>query len=299
MKRPLLLTGGRGFVAGSVLKQAVSAWDVHVVSRGPAPSDAAGCTWHTLEPSDGESLERLFREVHPYAVIHTAAIADIDYCEAHRDETERVNVGFTRSLAEVCRVSGARLVYLSTDNAFDGIQGFYSETTPPNPVNFYGQTKVAGERVVAERLDGAVIARVAIVMGLGAGNSFLSRMVPALESGRELGVPPDEVRSPIDVATLGQALLELAGNEFVGVIHLAGNDVLSRLDMARRIAAHLGYDPGPVVANDPSGLSGRARRPRDVSLDNALARKILKTALCGLEEGLDRALCLVRGNLSA
>jgi len=293
MSRRLIVTGARGFVAGSVIAQALGTWEVHALSRSPAFLEREGLHWHPLNIGDPAALRQCFRDVAPEAVIHTAALADIDYCEAHPDEAEQVNAEVPRQLAGLCAAVGARLIHCSTDNVFDGEQGNYSEEDPPGPLSVYARSKVKAEQYVAAMGQGAVAARVAVVMGfpvLGAGNSFLSRMVPRLASGQKLGVPNNEIRSPIDVITLGRALLELAASPYTGCLHLAGNDILNRFDMVRRIARRLNFDENLAVPNDPSGIPGRAARPRDVSLNNAKARILLKTSFCGLEEGLERVL---------
>jgi dTDP-4-dehydrorhamnose reductase len=185
---------------------------------------------------------------------------------------------------------GAKLVYCSTDNVFDGTRGLYAEDDPVNPVNTYGATKVLGEQAVRRCEVPWVIARISIVMGLpmlGDGNSFVSRLLPAFEAEGPVGVPNNEIRSPVDVVTLGRALLELAGNDWTGVIHLAGNDVLDRCELVRRVAACLGHDPARVEPNDPSTIPGRDDRPLDASLSNALARQVLKTPMLGLDAALD------------
>lgn len=290
MPKRLIVTGGYGFVAGSIIAQAVSEWDVHVFSRGTAPPAREGVSWHTLDLLDAARLAAEFETIEPGAVIHTAAIADIDYAEAHPEEAHQANVETTRNLALASARSGAKFVFLSTDNVFDGESAPYSEESPVCPINYYGQTKVEAERVTEETLDDSVIARVALVMGLpvlGTGNSFLSRMLPRLEAGEVVGVPAKEVRSPVDVITLGRALIELAGNAFTGRLQLGGLDGMTRVDMVRRIVRALGYSEDLVEPNDPTGIPGRAARPRDLVFDCTLAGKSLATPLQGLEGGLD------------
>src|SRR5690606_23214134 len=87
--------------------------------------------------------------------------------------------------------------------------------------------------------------------------------------------------------TLGRALLELAGNDFRGILHLAGSERLDRCSMARRIARRFGYGPELVVPNNPETIPNRAPRPLDVSLDNSRARMVLKTPMRGLDSGLN------------
>lgn len=289
MPKRLLVTGARGFVAGRILDQATHSWEIHALSREISSHKPVSVNWHSMNPFSSSQLTAIFNQIKPHSVIHTAAMADIDYCEAHQQEAELINIEFTRVLAECCQKNKTRLVYLSTDNVFDGVRGFYSEEDTPNPVNFYGKTKLAAEETVTQLLDSFVIARVALVMGLpiiGHGNSFLARMLDVLGSGRQLSVPDEEIRSPIDVITLAQALLELVENDFSGILHLAGNDILNRFEMAQKIAMQFGYSSSDVVPGDPTGLPGRAPRPRDVSLNNKKARSTLKAKFLGVDKGI-------------
>lgn len=298
MSKRLLLTGAGGFVAGSIIAQAGDAWEVHAVSRKPALAERAGLAWHMIDPLAEGPLENLARELRPAAMMHTAAIAGIDYCQNHRAEADLVNTTFAARMVRAAEELDCKLVHLSTDNVFDGTRGLYTEEDPPAPVNYYGQTKMAADVAVQATTIPWVIARVSLVMGLpvlGEGNSFLSRMMAVLEKGERLGVPADEIRSPVDVVTLGQSLLELAANDFTGIINMAGDEVVDRCEMVRRIARTLGCSPDLVFANDPTEIPGRAPRPVDVSLSNALAKKVLQTPTAGIAEGMKRILRLREG----
>ena len=98
MKRRLLVTGCGGFVAGSVVRQANGAWDVTALSRRDVAGIREGVRGLSFDLRGAERLVEVFGECEPDAVIHTAAIADIDYCESHREEAEEINVGVTRRL---------------------------------------------------------------------------------------------------------------------------------------------------------------------------------------------------------
>jgi dTDP-4-dehydrorhamnose reductase len=134
-----------------------------------------------------------------------------------------------------------------------------------------------------------VVARLSLVMGLpvlGTVNSFLAKMVASLKSGSSTAMPSHEIRTPVDVITVGRALLELAAGDYTGIAHLAGNDSLSRLEMGRRIAARFGFSPELVVPAQPSQLPGRAPRPRDVSLDNRRTQEKLRTPMLSPDAAL-------------
>lgn len=197
MAKRLLLTGAGGFIAGSILAQMPPGWDVVAQSRGGALSERDGLQWRKVDPLQASALDALLMEVQPHAILHTAAIAAIDYCQQHPAEAVAANVDLTQRIAGYALETGARLVFLSTDNVFDGERGAYREDEPPNPINFYGETKARAEQIV-QSVPGAVVARVSVVTGLrvlGAGNSFLNWMVqrrrrvlmsecPPMKSGR-------------------------------------------------------------------------------------------------------------------
>jgi dTDP-4-dehydrorhamnose reductase len=290
--RKCVITGGGGFVAGSVIHQAPGDWLLHALS-GKAPlAQRKGLAWHTLDLKQPDEVRRTLSEIAPDVVVHAAAIADIDFCERHPDVARAVNVGLTQAVADSCSRSGARLVYISTDNVFDGERGNYVEADPPSPINEYARTKAESEGIVAA-VAGSIVVRIAVVMGfgpLGGGNSFLERTIPMLRAGQTIIVPPEELRTPIDVITLGQALLELAAGSLAGTIHLAGSDTLDRVTLTRRIAERFGYSPGLVQPRPPAQITGRAPRPRDVSLCNAFARSVLTTPMLGFEPSLDLVL---------
>ena len=288
-RRKLLVTGAHGFVAGSVLSQAGPDWQVHAVSRGAAQAGRDNWQWHSCDPLAPGELARLFREVGPQAVIHTAAIADIDVCQAQPELARAVNIEYTRTLATLCAETGARLVFCSTDTVFDGEHAPYSEDAPPGPVNFYAETKVEAERLVGELGAQGAIARLSLVVGLpvlGAGNSFLAKTIASLKQGRTVAFSGHEVRTPVDVITLGRALLELAAGSQRGIFHLAGLSRVSRFEMAQSIARRFGFPQDLIKDQGPVTTPGWAPRPRDVSLDNRKTRAQLKTPLRTLDEGL-------------
>ena len=289
MKKKLLVTGFGGFVAGSVIAQAEDDWDVHAVDRVQIPVNQSAINYYTLDLLKKEELTRLFYKINPHVIIHTAAMADIDFCQNNKEIAEKVNVGITKTLTELCGTSDSKMILLSTDTVFDGEKGMYTEKDSPNPLNFYGETKVRAEKLVAS-LKNSVVCRLSLVMGLpvmGSGNSFLAKTIEKLKAGEGVKFPANEIRTPIDVITLGRALLELAGNDFIGTIHLAGNTRLNRFEMAQQIAETLGYDKNLIIATNSNAIEGRAPRPNDASLDNSLAKKILQTPMRSLTEGLE------------
>lgn len=293
MKKKLLVTGACGFVAGSVIAQAMLDHDVYGVGQSKLTEDVDSLKYYPIDLRESKRFSEFFDQIRPDAVIHTAAISDIDFCQKNQELAKEVNVGVTRDLIRLCKEFKTRLIFCSTDTVFDGKKGLYVEQDQPNPVNYYAETKVKCEDLIKQNLPNAVIARLALVMGLpvlGKGNSFLAKTIEKLSIGESVQFPSNEIRTPIDVITLGRALVELAGNDFVGIIHLAGNDHLTRFEIALRIAKRLGYSLDLILPTNSSIMKGRVPRPSDVSLDNSKARHELDTPMMNLLEGLELSL---------
>lgn len=290
----LLITGFNGFVAGSVIVQARGTWEIHGVGRSAAPGgEHPGIYYHTMDLLDEEQFSPLFNEIRPDAVIHAAAMANIDVCQVNQVEAEQANVGITKNIARLCQKNSIKLVFCSTDTVFDGIKGDYTETDQPHAVNYYAETKIKAEQLVLSASPQNVVARLALVMGLpviGKGNSFLADTIEKLKKGLQLPFPANETRSPIDVITLGSALIELAGNQFGGIIHLSGCTKINRYEMGLKIATTMGFPADLIISANSNAMPGRAPRANDASMDNSIARRILKTPMLTFAEGLNHTL---------
>jgi dTDP-4-dehydrorhamnose reductase len=289
----LLITGLNGFVAGSIVAQARKTWEVHGVDITEAMGLPTNVHGHQLDLMDKDKVAALFHQISPNAVIHTAAMANIDVCENNKELAWKVNVEITETIAGLCQTKGIKMIVCSTDTVFDGEKGHYSETDLPAAVNHYAKTKIEAERIVLAASSKNVVARLSLVMGMpvmGKGNSFLAETIERLKRGEKVKFPENEIRTPIDVVTLGAALTELAGNDFGGIIHLSGNTRINRYEMAIHIAKTLGYDAGLVEGTNSNALAGRAPRPNDASMENGLAKSILKTPMLTLDEGLNLTL---------
>ena len=295
MAKKLMVTGYGGFVAGSTVWQAIRSgeWDVYALSLIEAPEERSNFHCLQFDLCDSARLTESFREIRPDAVIHTAALADIDYCQNNQADAEKINVGVTRTLAGLCADAGIKMVLCSTDSVFDGVKGMYTEEDMPQALNFYADTKIRAEQIVRETVAKGVVTRLSLVMGLpvlGAGNSFLAKMFDSLAKSEQVKFPANEIRTPVDVITLGRAFLELAGNDFTGLVHLAGSTRINRYEMACQIAEKLGFSPDLVIATDSNAMPGRAPRPNDASLSNAKATAVLQTPMQTLMSALDLVL---------
>ena len=286
--KKLLITGSNGFVAGSVIQQA-KGLEIIGIARAEKPVDAANMKYERMDLLETENLARLIETIKPDTVIHCAAVANIDFCENNPGIAEQVNVGITQTIAAACSRCGTKLIFCSTDTVFNGKKGNYTEADSPDPVNVYAITKAKAEQVVLNASPINVVARLALVTGLpvlGRGNTFLPEMIEKLSNDIKIQSPQNEIRTPIDVITVGKSLFELAQNDFGGIIHLAGNTKINRYEMIKQITGLLGFSQQLIIPSNSNAIPGRAPRPNDASMDNMVAKQILKTPMLSLQDGL-------------
>jgi dTDP-4-dehydrorhamnose reductase len=283
----VLVIGARGFVGERVARAARSRYAVveaDLVAAG-------GAEEIPVDVTSDDSVARVFDAVKPAIVVHAAAIADIDRCEREAALADGVNRGGAIRVARACRAAGARMVFLSTAAVFDGTWHGYAEDDPVNPLSVYGRTKAAAEEGLLAELPEAVIIRPALVVGFSsrAGtNALLNRLAGALEAGKQVAVPEDESRNPIDAVTLSEAILKLAETaEARGVFHIGATAAISRFEMSRRLAVLWGFAP-ELVVRQAGAPAGRAPRGADHFLLTGKICAVAGMRMPGCDEVLER-----------
>jgi dTDP-4-dehydrorhamnose reductase len=250
----LLITGGGGLLGRELVERAPArGWEVRATWWSSQPDLPA--EWLHADVRDATAMAAAVEDVD--AVIHTAYRQGEDEWSTNVDGSECV----ARASA------GTRLVHLSTDLVFDGLRGRYRENDPVAPANAYGRSKAEAELRVAAAQPAATIARTSLLYG-GPEPGPQERLAA---EGTTFFV--DEIRSPVRVGDLAEALLELVPLELPGLLHLGGEDDVSRFDFA----VALGADPARIERAHTS-----PDRAPDVSLDSSRARGLLRTRLRGV-----------------
>jgi len=254
------------------------------------PSDAVdGGDLPEFDVTDAEATRRTIESARPDIVVHAAALTDTRLCEDDPDLANRVNGLGTRNVALACRDAGAALVYVSTNEVFDGLKSEpYVESDAPNPINAYGRSKLEGEeeaRAVVERL---YIVRTAWLYG--GGRDFPSKILAVASQQSELTVVTDEVATPTYARDLAKAIAQLVERDAYGVYHLTNSGECSRYEWAREVlrlagrsdvtvkpttlAEYKPYPPKPpytVLRNEAGARLGITLRPWQVALAEGFA----------------------------
>jgi dTDP-4-dehydrorhamnose reductase len=226
----------------------------------------------------------------PGIVVHTAAQTNVDLCEKNRELARRANVEATANVVEACLRVGAKLIFVSTDYVFDGEKGDYQETDQPNPIDFYGVTKLEAERIVA-KLPTRLIVRTSVLYGWHPSKlNFATWVLQGLSEDRSLRIVRDHVNSPTFSDNLAMAIRAAIERGVTGVLHIAGSERVSRFEFACRLAKKFNLDEALLVPVEMRDLDWVARRPRDSSLNVGKAEKELGIELFGVDSGLEEML---------
>lgn len=262
----ILVTGANGLLGVKIVELATT--QGFEVYRTDIDSPANTKSYVRLDLTDREAVLSSCRDLRPEAIINTAALTDVDFCEREKNAAIRVNADVAGYLAEAAKIVGAHMVQVSTDYVFDGEKGMYGEEDEPNPINNYGYSKLLGERKVASAAGSWCVARTSVIFGWGreSRSNFATWVLGGLRAGKKLTVVTDQYASPTFNLNLAEMLLEMSKRKLQGIYHTVGRDRINRYDMAVKIAAVFGLDQTLVSPTSSSDISWLAKRPRDSSL---------------------------------
>lgn len=207
-------------------------------------------TTHACDILDRPTLHRIVAEFKPDLIIHPAAYTNVDGCARDPDLAYRVNALGTRNVALACQSADCPLVYISTNEVFDGQRRRdepYLEFDPPNPINAYARSKLAGEQFTRDLLTRFYIVRTAWLYGRG-GKNFVTKIIELANKNGRLRVVSDEIGSPTFADDLAQAIARLIETGAYGIYHLVNAGAASRYEFALKILeltgrAHIPVEP--------------------------------------------------------
>ena len=229
-------------------------------------------------------------------VMHLAAKSDVDGCEKDKELGEagsawKINVDGTKNIAEICKETGKKIIYFSTDFVFNGSKpkgDSYSEEDMPDPINWYAHTKYQGELAVEQSGADYVIVRIAFPYrkSFGAKKDFFRSIYESLQKGKKIEAVGDEYFSPTLIDDISLAIGQLIRNDLMGIYHVVGSDYLSSYEAALKIAEIFGFPKDLIEKTKREDFfKGRAPRPFNSTLGNdKIAR--LGVEMRSFEEGL-------------
>lgn len=296
MPPKLLITGATGLLGSHILRGARENWHpvgtYHRTTRRQAQYFFGQVDHGRIELGDYSETKAMIADVQPAAVIHTAAITDLDYCEKYPDESLRINMHAATNLAALCSDEDIPFLFTSADLVFDGSSAPYAEDDPPTPINVFAEHRALAEEGILAAYADAVIIRLPLLTGysLLGRESFYRQLVAAFRAGQEVTLFGDAVRTPVSAEVAAHGLLQIAGSGFeddvniaetdrvIGRLHLGGRDPISLYELGLLTLRILGLNEQlavPIsVLDSYAGLLQTpflAARSANVALDSTRA----------------------------
>ena len=274
-----LVIGADGLVGRHLAAALVDANVVRTYRR-----DAAGGL--KLEITDSGAVTRVIRESRPDVIFLAAADAYVERCEREPVQTRRVNVDAARVVASSAQACGAYLVVFSSEYVFDGVAGPYLEEDERRPINEYGRQKVFLEDIALETGRGLVCRTSAVFGDDPRRKNFVCQLVDRLRKHESFEVPSDQVVTPTYAPSLARAVVRLAEQAETGIYHVAGPDIMGRVEFARLVVDAFRLDASLLRPRPTKELGLSATRPERAGLRTEKVRRYLGASLTGPADAL-------------
>jgi dTDP-4-dehydrorhamnose reductase len=236
--------------------------------------------------TDSDAVRKIIGKSRPDAVLNCAAYNLVDDAERDPGPAFAINATSVKHLATACRETGALLVHYGTDYVFDGQKGApYTEGDPTCPINNYGKSKLAGERVLEETLSRFLLFRVSWVFGEGKQN-FLYKLLQWAAGGGTLRVVDDQVSIPTSTRDIVRLTLSAMQANLSGTFHMTASDYASRYEVARYFLEKMGKAK-TLVPVSTDYFPSPAKRPLFSALSNAKLAGALNAEIPDWKSGVD------------
>lgn len=262
----ILITGANGLLGQKLISQLQSEKGLEFLatSRGVPRFLFKNVPYQSLDIENKTEVNEVVGSYKPDVIIHTAAMTNVDTCEQNKEACWSANVTAVDNLVNAAEAHKAFFIHLSTDFIFSGEAGPYSEEATGNPVNYYGESKLASEEVVKKCRTSWAIVRTVLVYGITPGMSrsnIILWVKEGLENGKTLQIVDDQVRSPTLAEDLAAGCLLVAKKKAEGIWHISGKDILTPYDMAIKTANYFSLDKSLINKTDSSKFKQPAKRP--------------------------------------
>lgn len=300
----ILITGANGFLGYYLTQQLLQkGHEVIATSKGECRlpfHEENNFIYATMDFTDPFAVHDVFEKFKPEVAIHAGAMSKVDECELNQWDCYLANVEGTLAVLLNAAEYKSHFVFISTDFIFDGERGMYKEDDEPNPVSFYGKTKLEAEDAVKEyEYDWAVV-RTILVYGkpFTGKENILTVVKEKLEKGERYNVVDDQFRTPTYVEDLAAGIVSIIEKKVRarpddpvgrGIYHLSGKDMLTPFQMACMTADHLNLDKSLIKKVTSEELSQPAKRPPKTGFNIEKAKKELGFEPISFEEGLRKA----------
>lgn len=221
------------------------------------------------------AFSQVVKKFHPDIIIHCASLTNVDYCETNREITQRINVGGTQTVLSGLNGLKTKFVYISTDSVYEGTKGNYSESDETNPLNYYGKSKLEGERVSLEYNNALVLRTNIFGWNIQNKNSLSEWLFDELSNKRPISCFSDAYFSSIYTFELACVMEKALYKNLVGIYNCASSTSLSKYEFAIKFADCFGLNKSLINPISIDKFGFKAKRGKNLSVNvNKLANDI-------------------------
>jgi len=263
----ILITGSNGLLGQKLLHKLRKDYFVELIATSKGcnrVTERSNYTYFDLDITNNDAVAQLISSEKPQVVINTAAITNVDLCEDEKKACDNLNVDAVKYLADACLKVDAHLIQISTDFIFDGEDGPYSEEDEPNPLSYYGLSKLKSEQLLQAHSVKWTVLRTIIVFGVGENLSKGNIVIwakGALEKGDPLNIIDDQFRAPTLAEDLADICILAAKKKALGIFNASGKDIMSIYEIVETIAKHYGNSTDNLNKISTATLNQKAIRP--------------------------------------
>ena len=288
----ILVTGANGLLGQKLTSLLCTDPEIEVIAttRGKLSYTLINGRFEKLDVTQEVEVERVINSIKPDVVIHTAAMTQVDQCETEQATCWLNNATAVEYIVKACEKSGALLIHISTDFIFDGSHGPLEETATPNPISYYGQSKLEGERIVQKSTLRWAILRTVLVYGVTkdmSRSNIVLWVKKSLEEGKSINVVNDQWRTPTLAEDLAMGCMLAAKKRAKGIYNISGSEMMTPYDIAIRTARFFKLDEKLIKVTDSTQFKQPARRPRKTGFVIDKAKRELGYEPHTFEEGLE------------
>jgi dTDP-4-dehydrorhamnose reductase len=269
----VIITGSNGLLGQSLLNlllQQKQQYDVIGFSRGENRSGRKDFLYVSIDITDKVLLEKEIIKINPDFIIHTAAMTQVDDCETNKQACDLLNTEVVQWLVETSKELNTHIIHISTDFIFDGKKGYYLETDTPNPLSYYGLSKLKSEQILRMSKVDYTILRTILVYGKVfdmSRNNIVLWVRKMLSERKEITIVNDQYRMPTYVEDLAMACKIAIDKKAIGIFNISSNQLLSIYEIAQQIAEVFNLDTTLIKPISSATLNQTASRPAKTGFD--------------------------------
>ncbi|HEY1047121.1 MAG TPA: SDR family oxidoreductase [Bacteroidia bacterium] len=288
----VLITGANGLLGQKLIDLYLQHPEKKIIATGLGPCRHPrkdSFEYLELDITKEQEVKDIFLKTRPDTLIHTAAMTNVEACELDHEACDLLNVHAVKYLAEACNLNHTQMVHISTDFIFNGEHGPLDETEQPEPLSYYGHSKLKGENLVTSICQKWVILRTVLVYGV-VNDMSRSNIVlwakGALEKGQNIKVVDDQFRTPTLAEDLAMGCFLSEDQNASGIYNISGADFMSIFELVERVADFFKLDKSIMQKSDSKTLNQPAKRPPITGFKVDKAKRELAYKPHSFEEGL-------------